>query len=281
MKIKLICDSLCDIPKEIKDKECVEVVPLTIIFDGKEYRDNIDITNEEYYRLLRTSENLPKTSQVTYIQFKEIFDKYINEGYDILCITGASKASGTFQSATIARSDIDEKDKIYIFDTMNLSLGSSQYVIKACELIENNLSTEEVFKELDTIRDSVKLLFAPGSLEYLKRSGRVPVATAIIGNMLSIKPIFYFDNADAKLIDKVRGQKHIASKLVDIILEMNDNNIEDKIITIGYGDNHSSFEKLKEEVEKRLNARKILYARGGSCICSHTGPDILAISSSK
>ncbi|MEG0238403.1 MAG: DegV family protein [Clostridium sp.] len=281
MKIKLICDSLCDIPKEIKDKDYVDIVPLTIIFNDKEYKDNIDLSNEQYYKMLRSSENLPKTSQVTYIQFKEVFDKYIEEGYDILCITGASKSSGTFQSATIAKNDNEASDRIYVFDTMNLSLGSGQYVIKATELIEQSLSIEDIVKELDNIRDSVKLLFVPWTLEYLKRSGRVPVATAIIGNMLSIKPIFYFNNAEAEVIAKVRGSKHVATKLVDIILEMNDNNIEDKIVTIGYGDNYHDFEKLEEEVKKRLKARRIIYARGGSCICSHTGPDILAISCSR
>lgn len=278
MSIKLICDSLCDIPEEIGDKEYVEIVPLTVIFGDKEYRDNIDITNDEYYQMLRESKTLPKTSQVTYIQFKEVFDKYVAEGHDIICITGASKSSGTFQSATLAKNDTD--GNIYVFDTMNLSLGSGQYVIKASELIEQNLKAKDVIKGLEDIRDSVKLLFVPSTLEYLKKSGRVPVAKAIIGNMLSIKPIFFFDDAEAKLIEKVRGTKHLASKLVDIILEMNDNNLEDKIITIGYGDNYSDFEKLKEEVNNRIKARRILFTRGGSCICSHTGPDILAISCS-
>lgn len=281
MKIKLICDSLCDIPKEIEGKEYVEIVPLTVIFKDKEYKDNVDLTNEEFYKMLRESNELPKTSQVTYIQFKEVFDKYIEEDYDILCITGASKSSGTFQSATIAKNDMEHSDRIHIFDTMNLSLGSGQYVIKATELIEKNLSLQEVVNELEGIRDSVRLLFVPGSLEYLKKSGRVPVATAIIGNMLSIKPIFFFNNAEAEVVAKVRGAKHVAAKLVDIILDMNDNNVEDKIITIGYGDNLSDFEKLKDEVNKRLNARRVLYTRGGSVICCHTGPEILAISCSK
>lgn len=280
MKIKIICDSLCDIPKEIEDKKYVEVIPLTVIFNGKEYKDNIDISKNEYYKLLKESNQLPKTSQVTYIQFKEVFDRYTEEGYDIICITGASKSSGTFQSATIARNDVEEKEKIYLFDTMNLSLGSGQYVIKACELIEKNLDAKTIHKKLDEIRDSVRLLFVPSTLDYLKKSGRVPVATAIIGNMLSIKPIFYFDDAEAKLISKVRGSKHVAEKLVDTILDMNNGSLEDKIVTIGYGDNLHEFEKLQEEVQKRIKARKLFITRGGTCICSHTGPDILAISCS-
>ena len=77
LKIKLICDSLCDIPKEIQDKEYLDVVPLTIIFNDKEYKDGVDISKEEYYEILKNSKEIPKTSQATYIQFSEIFNKYI------------------------------------------------------------------------------------------------------------------------------------------------------------------------------------------------------------
>ena len=281
MKIKLICDSLCDIPEEIENKDYIEVVPLTIIHEEKEYKDGIDMTKSDYYKLLKSSDTLPKTSQATYIQFSEVFNKYLNEGYEIICINGSSKSSGTYQSAVLAKNDIEQnKDKINIFDTLSLSLGSAQFVIKACELIEQNLDSENIMKALENMRESVTLVFAPSTLEYLKKSGRVSVTTAIIGNMLNLKPIFYFPNGDAKLIEKVRGNNHLVTRLVDLILEMNDGNLEDKVVTIGCGDNYNEFQKLKKEVETRIKAKQILFARGGTCICSHTGPDILAISCS-
>lgn len=281
MKIKLICDSLCDIPQEIQDKEYVEVVPLTIILEDKEYKDGVDINKEEYYKLLKATNALPKTSQATYIQFSEVFNRYLNEGYEIICINGSSKSSGTYQSAILARNDIEEnKEKVHIFDSLSLSLGSGQYVIKACELIENGLNVQDIINELEKIRESVVLLFAPSTLDYLKRSGRVSVASAIIGNMLNLKPIFSFPQGEAKLIDKVRGQKNLVNKLIEIILDINDGNLENKIVTIGCGDNYKEFEKLQQEVESKIKARKVLFTRGGACICSHTGPDILAISCS-
>ena len=282
MKIKLICDSLCDIPEEIQNKEYLDVVPLTIIFNDKEYKDGVDISKEEYYEVLKTNKEIPKTSQATYIQFSEIFNKYIDEGYKIICINGSSKSSGTYQSAMLARSDMGDKaNDIYMFDTMSLSLGSGQFVIKACDLIEEGLSPEDIIKELDAIRESVMLFFAPNTLDYLKKGGRVSVATAIIGNILNLVPIFSFPNGEAHLEEKVRGSKNLASKLVSMILERNNGNLEDKIITIGYGANFKDFDKLEKEVQKRIKAKKILITRGGACICSHTGPDILAISCSK
>ncbi|MDO5009953.1 MAG: DegV family protein [Intestinibacter bartlettii] len=279
MKIKLICDSMCDIPEEINNKEFVEMIPLTINIDNKEYKDGVDFTKEEFYNILENSHDLPKTSQVTYVDFKDRFEKYTKEGYDVICITGSSKASGTFQSANLAKADVD--GNIYIFDSLFLSLGSGQYIIKASHLIEEgNLNAKEIVEELEKMRESVNLLFVPFTLEYLKQSGRLPSVVSFVGNMLSIKPICTMQDGKNKILSKVRGTKQIASKLVDMILEMNNGNLEDKIITIGYGSNEEDFKKLQEEVSKRINAKKVYITRGGSCICSHTGPEILAISSS-
>ena len=137
MKIKLICDSLCDIPQEIQNKEYLDVVPLTIMFNDKEYKDGVDISKEQYYEILKDSKEIPKTSQATYIQFNYIFNKYIDEGYKIICINGSSKSSGTYQSAMLAKNDMGEKaNDIFMFDTLSLSLGSGQFVIKSCNLIE-------------------------------------------------------------------------------------------------------------------------------------------------
>ena len=279
MKIKILCDSMCDIPEEIREKDFLEIIPLTININGKEYKDGIDFTKQEFYHVLESSETLPKTSQATYIQFKEAFEKYVNEGYDVICLTGSSRTSGTYQSATMAKNDVD--GNIYVFDTLFLSLGSGQYVIKACELVEeSNLSASEIVDELESIRESVNLFFVPFTLDYLKESGRLPSVVSFVGNMLNIKPICSMEDGKNKIVTKVRGTKQIASKLVDMILEANDYDLESKIITIGYGSNESDFEKLKEEVAKRIKAKKVFITRGGSCICAHTGPEILAVSSS-
>ncbi|CEQ22810.1 degV family protein [[Clostridium] sordellii] len=276
MKIKLICDSLCDIPMELAEKYDIEIMPLTIIIDGKEYKDGIDMTNEEFYETMKKISTMPKTSQATYMQFKEVFDKY-KDDYSIICITGSSRSSGTYQSAVIAKNDTD--GDIHIFDTLNLSLGSGQFVIKACQLIDQNLDAKAIVNELEDLRESVNLFFVPGSLEYLKRSGRVSVTSATIGNMLSLKPIFSMKDGNISLVTKVRGKKHVIHTLIDLIKEQYDS-FEDKNITIGCGENIKDFEILKKEVEETFNVKNLYLTRGGACICSHTGPDILAISCS-
>lgn len=276
MKIKLICDSLCDVPKELVKKYDIEVIPLTIITKEKEYKDGVDISNEEFYKLMKVNNITPKTSQVTYIQFKEAFDKYVDE-YEIVCITGSSKSSGTYQSAIMAKQDTN--GNIEIFDTLTLSLGSAQYVLKACQLLEHNFNSKEIVSNLEEIRESVSLYFVVNTLEHLKRSGRISITTASIGNMLNLKPIFSVNDGNILLIDKVRGKKHAIDTIINLI-KNNYNSLEDKNVIIGYGSNENDFNELKKEVENKIKAKSIYITRGGACICSHTGPEILAISCS-
>ncbi|MGL5751200.1 MAG: DegV family protein [Paraclostridium sp.] len=276
MKVKLICDSLCDVPNELITNYDIDIIPLTIIVEDREYKDGIDLTNKEFYKIMKEVDGVPKTSQATYMQFKEVFEKY-KDSYEIICITGSSKSSGTYQSAIMAKNDT--KGEIHIFDTLNLSLGSGQYVVKACELLDKNLNAKYIVKELENLRSSVNLFFVPDSLEYLKRSGRVSITTATIGNMLNLKPIFSMKEGNILLVTKVRGKKHAIHSMIDLLKEQYDT-FEDKTIIIGCGDNEKDFEVLAKDVKEYIKPNKIYIAQGGACICSHTGPDILAISCS-
>ena len=134
-KIKLICDSMADLTKDQIEKYDIEVLPLTVILDDKEYKDGIDFELDEFYQLLK-DKKYPKTSQVTYGQFKTAFDKYVADGRTIFYIASSANATGSYQSAVMAKNDTE--GDIHIFDTLTLSLGSAQFVVKACELIENN-----------------------------------------------------------------------------------------------------------------------------------------------
>lgn len=281
MNIKLICDSMCDIPEEIEKKEYLEIIPLTLIVDGKEFVDNEDMTKDEFYKFMLEAKDIPKTSQATYVQFKEAFDSALEDGKDVICITGASNKSGTYQSAMLAKNDTE--GRIEIIDSENLSIGSGQLVIRACDFIEEGLSTDEVVSKIKEVRESSFILFTPASFDFLKKSGRVPLTTAIIGNMLNIRPIFSMHSGEIQLEAKVRGAKKAFSKLVDTLISKYPEELSELTITIGEAGNREDFIKLKEEVEAKLKdkVKRIMFFKGGACICAHTGPDIVAIGFSK
>ena len=272
--IKIICDSMSDVPDIIIEKYDVEIVPLTVIFNGVEYIDGIDINNKQFYKMLRESEVMPKTSQVTYSQFKEVFEKYKDD--EVLYIGGSSSASGTYQSAVIAKNDGYEN--VHVFDTQNLSTGSALFVIKACEMREKGYSIEEIIENLNLLKGSEELIASVDTLEYLKKGGRISSTKAMIGNLLSIKPILTVENGLVSQKSQVRGKKHIYSELVKYISDVYNKDLEDKTVILGCGDNEEDLETLKNHLTEECKVKDVYNVNIGCGICSHAGPGVLIIS---
>ena len=272
--IKIVCDSMSDVPEIIIKKYDVEIVPLTVIFNGVEYIDGVDINNKQFYKMLRESEVMPKTSQVTYSQFKEVFEKYKDD--EVLYIGGSSSASGTYQSAVIAKNDGYEN--VHVFDTQNLSTGSALFVIKACEMREKGYSIEEIIENLNLLKGSEELIASVDTLEYLKKGGRISSTKAMIGNLLSIKPILTVENGLVSQKSQVRGKKHIYSELVKYISDVYNKDLEGKTVILGCGDNEEDLETLKNHLTEECKVKDVYNVNIGCGICSHAGPGVLIIS---
>lgn len=272
--IKILCDSISDLPVEIIDKYNIDVVPLTVICNENEYLDGVDISNKDFYKLLRENETLPKTSQATYAQFVKFFEKYKDD--EVLYFSGSSAASGTYQSSLLAKNDID--NKITIFDTLNLSIGSGALVIKACEMVEEGLSVEEIVKNLENIKNNVGVFFSVDTLEYLKRGGRISSTKAALGNLLNIKPILTVSDGLVVQKSQVRGKKQTFTNLVNCVVEKYGNDLSDKTIFLGYTDNNEDLETLKKTLLNNTNAKNIYNVNIGCVICSHSGPGVIGIS---
>ena len=270
--IKIICDSLSDLDKEYLQQYDIDVVPLTLILNGKEYRDSIDIKPEEFYKILREENAHPKTSQATYAQFKEVFDKYVKEGKKVLYISGSSAATGTCQSAIMAKNDTD--GDIYIYDTYSLSFGAGIFVVKAAEMIKEGKSIEEVFKALDELKEKSVLMFSVDTLEYLKKGGRISSAKATVGSLLNIKPILEVKDGLVSQVGQVRGKKNVLNKMVEYVKERLGDDIEQDEVYIGYSDDLKEREKLTEIAQEVFKPKKIGYFRVGTCIGAHSGPGV-------
>ena len=276
--MRIICDSMADVPKSIIEKFNVKVLPLTVIVDDKEYLDGIDLTHEEFYQILRTNENIPKTSQVTYGMFLEAFEEITSKGEEILYIGGSSSASGTFQSATMARNDIANKDKIHLFDTYSLSVSAGLFVVKACQLKEQGLSITEIIKELEILKGSETAVFFVDDLKHLQKGGRISNTKATIGTLLKIKPILTLDEGIVVPHSQVRGTKQVYSSMIDFTLKKK-TALKDRIILIGYCDNTKDLEGFKTALSNYvdLNLENIHTVKIGAGVSSHSGPSIIGI----
>ena len=273
--IKIICDSISDLPIEIIEKYNIDIVPLTVIFDNKEYLAGETLTTKEFYKILRDTDIMPKTSQATYVQFKSVFEKY-DEDTEIIYIAGSSTASGTYQSAMLAKND--GHDNVSIFDTQNLSIGSALFVIKACEMVENGCSIEEIILSLEKLKNDVEVVFSVDTLEYLKMGGRISSTKAALGNLLSIKPILEVKDGLVVQKSQVRGKKQIYSTLAKTIVEKFGKDLKSRTIIIGCGDNIEDLEIMKESLEKEAEISNVYFVNIGCVVCSHSGPGVMGIS---
>lgn len=273
--IKIICDSISDLPIEIIEKYNIDIVPLTVIFDNKEYLAGETLTTKEFYKILRDTDIMPKTSQATYVQFKSVFEKY-DENTEIIYIAGSSTASGTYQSSMLAKND--GHDNVSIFDTQNLSIGSALFVIKACEMVENGCSIEEIILSLEKLKNDVEVVFSVDTLEYLKMGGRISSTKAALGNLLSIKPILEVKDGLVVQKSQVRGKKQIYSTLAKTIVEKFGKDLKSRTIIIGCGDNIEDLEIMKESLEKEAEISNVYFVNIGCVVCSHSGPGVMGIS---
>lgn len=273
--IKIVCDSISDLPQEILEKYNVDIIPLTVIFNHKEYLAGENLTTKDFYKMLRESDSMPKTSQATYVQFKSVFEKY-DENTQIIYISGSSIASGTYQSAMLAKND--GHDNVSIFDTGNLSIGSALFVIKACEMVEMGYSVNDILSNLEKHKNEVEVAFSVDTLEYLKMGGRISSTKAALGNLLSIKPILEVKDGLVSQKSQVRGKKQIYSTLAKTIVNRFGKDLKDKTIILGCGDNEDDLGVMKEALEKEGEVKNIYFVNIGCVICSHSGPGVMGIS---
>ncbi|MCT4593506.1 MAG: DegV family protein [Anaeromicrobium sp.] len=275
MNIKIITDSLSDIPKESIKKYDICVLPLKVRFKEVEYEDQVTITTDEFFEKLEKSEELPKTAQVIPSEYIEKIEKYLKEGYEIIIINGSSKVSGTHQSALIAKEETDP-EKVHVIDTLSLSYGCGIIAVEAAKMAKEGKGREEIIQKVNEMIDRVEVLFSVETLDYLKKGGRLSSAKALIGNLLNVKPILHIRDGEVEVIEKVRGSKKIVKKMIDLSKSMSlEKNM--KSITILHGQNEKSFQKLKDEVKKELKPKEILESRIGPTIGTYTGPSLIAI----
>ncbi len=224
MAVRILTDSTCDIPLEQAETLGVTIVPLTVFFGDEAFLDGIELDNAGFYSKLQTSKLSPRTSQPTPAAFQEAYMQLINEGADaILSVHVSSKLSGTYQSACNARDALpDEMKKIPIemVDSGIVSLGIGLPIIHAAQEAREGLSLAEIKAHLLDRIARAKIFFVLDTLEYLKRGGRIGGARALLGNILSVKPILSFKNGEIVAVEQPRTRSKAYARIAQLVSEM-------------------------------------------------------------
>lgn len=202
-KVRIITDSGSDCMAPYPEN--LTVIPLTIHFGDEEYRDGVTIDHKTFYEKLTSGSQLPTTSLVPPGDFADAFRSAREAGETVVAVVLSSKLSGTYQSAVLAAGDFDN---VYVVDSLNATVGLQVLVKYALELAARGLGAARIAQELEQAKGHVNLLGMPDTLEYLQRGGRISKTAAVLGGVLSIKPVLRLIDGVVVMIGKARGSKN-------------------------------------------------------------------------
>ncbi len=270
--IKIITDSTSDLPKEIADELGITVIPLNVHFGEEVYKDGVDIFPDKFYPRLENSSELPKTSQPSIGDFINIYKPYLDNGDQIISIHVSSKLSGTFNSATQAKSQLDNTNSISIIDTNSVSMGVGLISIYAAKLIkEKDISLADATKIITDVINKTETFALVETLEFLQKGGRISKTKELIGNLLKVRPILKSENG---IIVQV-GRERSRNKGIAYLEEAAKNSSPLKYLSIMYSTTPEEAQILAD----KLRSKDVIpiIAQLGPVIGTYAGPQALAI----
>lgn len=277
-KVRIVTDSTSDIPLQDRERLGISMISLKVLFGEETFLDAVTIDTEKFYDKLTHSSILPTTSQPSPLEFSEVYERLLAEDPEspIISIHLSATLSGTYQSAVIAESMLENAADLTIIDSKSASYGFGMRVVKAAEMAQAGESKEAILAELDRLEKDMELYFLVDTLEYLQKGGRIGKASALIGSILNIKPILSLDkNGGVYPVDKVRGSKKAVGRIVQLLKSSFGN---DPVgMTIAWTDNKESAMEFSERLKSELNVQEVGYTTVGAVIGTHTGPGTSAV----
>ena len=274
MTVKIVTDSVSDLPSQVAQELGITVVPLNVSFGTEVYRDGIDLTAEQFYERLAHSKTLPVTSTPSSGTFAEAYDKLAEETNEILVITLSSKLSATYEVALQSVGLMKRKCRVEVVDSQWAVMAQGFIVMAAARAAQTGASFDEV---LDIIHRNISRVDFRGAFdtpEYLKRGGRIGAAQAFLGSMLKMNPIITFKDG----VVHPAGRERSRAKAIDHLYNfaMSYSHIEE--MAVEYATTLDEAEMLVERLGSRFPRERIYRSKTSPVVGTHTGPHTLLVS---
>ncbi|MBQ7902829.1 MAG: DegV family protein [Oscillospiraceae bacterium] len=274
MKTVILTDSTCDIANDVLTQMDVDVVPLTVNFGTESYADGIDLTKAEFFEKLAESSVNPTTSQPAPELFIEKFNKYKEQGVDVVYIGISSVLSGTIQSARIAK-EMCGYENIYIVDSLSATAGIELLVRVACDMRDGGMPAQQIAAEIAALVPKIRIYAYVDTLKYLVRGGRLSKTAGAIGGALGIKPLITVADGAVVSIGTARGQKNAYEKLTDIVKSADIDSTKPMVLT--FTENRENMHMLEMHMLESGINYNWKYSEVGSVIGTHVGPGAAAV----
>lgn len=280
MAIKILSDSGCDLPKEIIEEYNIDILPIIVNKDDKEYLDGVTIQAKEVYDGMRRGEVF-KTAQIPPHAFKDKFLEYAKNGETVIYLAFSSGLSGTYQTALFVKESILEQYPDFdleIIDTKAASGGFGLIVYHIARMAKEGKSKEEILEAIEFYKDNIQHIFTVDDMEYLFRGGRVTRTQAFLGGLLSIKPVLTVVDGKLVPLEKARGKNKVFKIMLDSMRERaKEANLKEQLICITHGDDLEGAMKFKELIKEEFGSESFLINMIGAAIGAHSGPGTLSI----
>ncbi len=279
-KTLIMTDSGSDLTKKQAKKYGIRILPFKYSFDGENYyKDGEDKTPEEFYEIERTCINVPKTVQITPVQFEEIYQGIYNSGYDhLIYVVLSGTGSGTCQNAVmVAKSFMEEHEDmtIEVIDSQAYTIVYGYAAIEGAKVLQAGGSAEEASARIKKVLSGANVRFIVGDLTHLKKGGRINAATLVVANMLDIKPILTLKGGLVVQDGKLRGSKNLYKKFLEDAETMGDFKTGTAVIVNTCVPER--VEALMAVLKEKYPDLDVKAATVGSTIGSHSGPDLVGI----
>jgi len=206
MAVKIVTDSLSDIPSDVAQGLGITIVPLTVSFGKESFLDRVTMTTDEFYYRLTHDATWPTTTQPPPGAFVDVYNKLAKETDEILVITLSTKLSGTYQSALSAKSMVETGCRIEVIDSLTVAMGLGLIVIAAAKAVQAGANLDKVSDLVRRARSRSHLIAFFDTLKYLAKGGRIGKAQGLLGAMLSVKPILTVKDGEMSPLTRVRSK---------------------------------------------------------------------------
>ena len=272
MAVRVVTDSACDLPDDLVAALGITIVPLTIRFGDKEFVDREELSVDDFWQRLTTSSALPETAAPSAGAFEARFRALVDDGATgILCVNLSSRLSATMQAATVAAKAVAEDCPIEVIDSLTCSMGLGNLCLVAGRLAQDGADLESIVAEVTDRRDRTKLFGTLDTLEFLKRGGRIGNARALLGSMLSIKPVVEVRDGVVEEAGKVRTRSKALRGLADHVRAQP---VENVAVLHGHA---PDLDELLDLLEPMVPRAEIVTGIVGPVIGTHAGPRVIGV----
>ena len=269
MKVAVMTDSTAYLPVDIREKHNIHMVPLSVVFEDKSYQEEIDITTEEFYRKIKESENLPKTSQPSLGYITEKLETLAKEYDAVISVHLSSGISGTYQ-AVISAGEMVDGIQVHAFDSELSCMAQGFYVLEAAAMAKENKTPEEIMERLHEMKTSMRAYFMVDDLSNLQRGGRLNGAQAIIGSLLQVKPLLHFVDKVIVPFEKIRTRKKAIKRIMGMLEEDAAKGKPLKVAFI-HANREQAAKELRDEFLRKYPSSEAVISYFGPVIGTHLG----------